>query len=271
MFRGGGLEPPLCWVKDGRLTSLPIPDHFACSSTGTRPRTWTLRVQSATCYRFHHPCARLRPRGGGPAPPPHVVSLCVRASIHAALRVSAREHAELYISIFNVRIQGVKGQGPSSTDPRIGGDSRCGAKKKDLAMARPLDVREVVVVTEGSLLSSARPDRTYAAWNPVCRHAYPMDSSAGLSAVARTYVLRASRWLCTSWRHESITSRHALQAPSRFRSRRRRTIDARAGRDHPRQPRDQRDGATRTVKRSRGRRADQVEPKPRSAFNCRMH
>lgn len=27
--------------------------------TGTRLRTWNLRVQSATCYLFHHPCARM--------------------------------------------------------------------------------------------------------------------------------------------------------------------------------------------------------------------
>jgi hypothetical protein len=56
----------------------------------------------------------------------------------------AREQARS-VSVLNLGIQGVKGQGPSPTDPVIGGDSRYGAKKKGLASARPLNVGDSVM------------------------------------------------------------------------------------------------------------------------------
>ena len=94
------------------------PRSVVYSSTGTRPRTWTLRVQSATCYRFHHPCARMRPKGWRSSA---ATPCCVVARTRNHTRSTARERARarargVVISIFNVGIQGVKGQGPSSTD-----------------------------------------------------------------------------------------------------------------------------------------------------------
>ena len=47
-------------------------------------------------------------------------------------------------SVLNLGIQGVNGQGPSSTDPVIGGDSRYGTTKKGLASARPLEIGEMI-------------------------------------------------------------------------------------------------------------------------------
>src|ERR1700730_6817467 len=97
MVRGGGLEPPLCWVKASGLTSLPIPDqsYIRAQGPGLEPGLFAFRARRVTASTIPvHECDR---RGGGPAPPPHVVSLRGRATTHAALRVSAREreHAEL--------------------------------------------------------------------------------------------------------------------------------------------------------------------------------
>ena len=99
-----------------RYSATPAWAHHA--GTRTRPRTWSLRVQSATCYRFHHPCACMRSR---------------------SVRVRTHTHGDS-ISVCNLDIRGVKGRGPSSTDPLIGGDSLVGQKKRAWWWTRPFDV-----------------------------------------------------------------------------------------------------------------------------------
>jgi hypothetical protein len=93
-----------------------------------------------------HACDR---RGGGPAPPP---LSCDVACAHEHTRNAARKrahahaHAELSSRFCNLGIQGVKGQGRSSTDPMIGGDSRNGAKKKGLAFCQALGCQRVLLL-----------------------------------------------------------------------------------------------------------------------------
>ena len=73
----------------------------------------------------------------------HPVCVVVVACTREHTRNAARERAHarprgVVISISNLGIQGVKGQGPSSTDPLIGGDSRYGAKEKGPGVCQAL-------------------------------------------------------------------------------------------------------------------------------------
>ena len=112
------------------------------ASTGTRARTWNLRVQIPTRYRFHHPCARDYPRGVA-APRRHSSPTSVRAThtitartkySHACARDSTRSTAALFPSwVFSCeRAWAI------ATDQLIGGKSQPGQKRKVWRLARPL-------------------------------------------------------------------------------------------------------------------------------------
>jgi hypothetical protein len=154
-------------------------------------------------------------RGGGPVPPPLVVSLHARASTHATFRADATTRScHLHFQL------GYSGCERARAILHRPNDRRRfplrGKEKGPGVLPGPwMSERLIAVATEGSLLSSAGPGGTYATAAPGNTHAYPRSSSSRLSAF-RTAVLLASRWLSTSWRHESNRSRRALQAPSRF-------------------------------------------------------
>jgi hypothetical protein len=163
-----GLAPPVIRGLQPRAFAARPRQH----GSGRRARTSTLLVQSQPAYPFAHPRTRCRcvhrdqvsnlessrsERDVLPIPPslctqtlgwrsgaatPVYMHECVRMRARGA-HASTRARLHPIISVSNFGIHGVKEQGPSSTDLVIGGDSRYGTTKKDLASARPFDVREM--------------------------------------------------------------------------------------------------------------------------------
>lgn len=130
--------------KPAGLPVRPSPNAVEKACTGTRLRTWSLRVQSATCYRFHHPCAR----GTGEVAVTHRHPFpWIRARIRtrardwrarAHTRASARNHLR-----FQLRYSRCERAGAIVHQRSIGCDSRYRAIKKAWCR-QALDVGEEV-------------------------------------------------------------------------------------------------------------------------------
>lgn len=110
----------------------------ACACTRTRSRTWNLRVQSATWYRFHHPCAHAWHREWRSMPPPPRAQSKRAPKSACVMRARSRIHS-------NVGIQGVKGQGPSPPSCGSVAIPVTGQQKRAWRPARLFEIREADV------------------------------------------------------------------------------------------------------------------------------
>jgi hypothetical protein len=123
-----------------RCSATPARRATQVQGPGLEPGIFAFRARRGTDSTIPvRACGRYE--GGGPMPPPSYRGTRARARTRRSHSAHVRVHMHGdSISVSNLDIRGVKGRGPSSTDPLIGGDSLVGQKKRAWSSTRPFDV-----------------------------------------------------------------------------------------------------------------------------------